>query len=75
MPASLETSPAKPSARPEAPRPFNSPATLTQSSPLREAIITVAPALTSAVAAMRPMPVAAPVTSAVLPATENSSSR
>jgi hypothetical protein len=48
---------------------------LTQSSPLREAIMTVAPALTSAVADMRPIPVAAPVTNAVLPATENSSSR
>ena len=49
------------------------PATSSQASPLREAISTRAPALSSASAQTRPSPVAPPVTSAVRPLTEKRS--
>ena len=74
-PASVPTSPAKPSQRPGAPSPFSSAAAASQASPLRDAMRTRAPACTSASAHMRPMPVAPPVTSAVLPAAENNDDR
>ena len=67
MPSSEPTSPAKPSAWPGASNALSSAATASQASPLREAISTRAPARTSPSAAMRPMPVAPPVISAVLP--------
>ncbi len=71
VPASVATSPANPSADPGASSAFNSAATASQASPLRLAISTRAPAHTNPSAAMRPMPVAPPVTNAVFPAREN----
>ena len=71
MASSEPTSPANPSAEPSAFSAFNSAATTSQASPFRLAIKTRAPPWTNASAIMRPMPVAPPVTSAVLPETPN----
>ena len=55
------------------PAPASSAATRSQTSALREEMYTRAPASTNPRAIIRPMPREPPVTSAVLPATENRS--
>ena len=67
MSVSDDKSPAKPSARPASFRALISAAVASQAPPLRLVIKTFAPAVASPVAAMRPIPVAPPVITAILP--------